>query len=218
MSTEKRAGVEAASGRPRNPHISESAVAAVLEILSEQGYSEVTFEAVARRAGTSRPAIYRRWPNRPALVLSALAAVLAVPEQPDSGCTLCDIEESFQVFLEAYRRIRPEALSALYADCAADPELRQRYVTTIVEPARAAVGGTLQRAKTRGDLRQDADDELLLDLVGALVHYRAMFRPEHISDREAERAVEILLQGAARDYPGLVAHSEALEQEHLHAV
>lgn len=209
---------EKASGRPRNPHISESAIAAALELLDEQGYSEVTFEAVARRAGTSRPAIYRRWSSRPALVLSALTAVLAVPEQPDTGCTLCDIEESFQVFLAAYRRIRPEVLSALYADCAADPDLRQRYVDTIVEPARTAVGGTLQRAKARGDLRQDSDDELLLDLVGALVHYRAMFRPEHISDSEAERAVEMLLQGAARDYPALVAHSEALEQEHLHTV
>lgn len=209
---------EKASGRPRNPHISESAIAAALELLDEQGYSEVTFEAVARRAGTSRPAIYRRWSSRPALVLSALTAVLAVPEQPDTGCTLCDIEESFQVFLAAYRRIRPEVLSALYADCAADPDLRQRYVDTIVEPARTAVGDTLQRAKARGDLRQDSDDELLLDLVGALVHYRAMFRPEHISDSEAERAVEMLLQGAARDYPALVAHSEALEQEHLHTV
>lgn len=209
---------EKASGRPRNPHISESAIAAALELLDEQGYSEVTFEAVARRAGTSRPAIYRRWSSRPALVLSALTAVLAVPEQPDTGCTLCDIEESFQVFVAAYRRIRPEVLSALYADCAADPDLRQRYVDTIVEPARTAVGDTLQRAKARGDLRQDSDDELLLDLVGALVHYRAMFRPEHISDSEAERAVEMLLQGAARDYPALVAHSEALEQEHLHTV
>lgn len=215
--TKGASGPESSSGRPRNPQISESVLAATLEILDDQGYAEVTFEAVARRAATSRPAIYRRWSGRAALVLDAIATRLEVPGQPDTGCTLCDIDESFQVFLAAYRSIRPEVLSALYADCAPDPELRTGYLETIIEPARRAVGHTLERATARGDLREDTDRELLLDLVGSLVHYCAMFKPHHLSDREAEHAIEILLQGAARDYPALVAHSEALEQEHMHS-
>lgn len=204
------------SGRPRNPQINESVLAATLDILDEHGYSGVTFEAVARRAGTSRPAIYRRWSGRPALVLDAIATRLEVPEQPDTGCTLCDIDESFQVFLAAYRSTRPDVLSALYADCAPDPDLRQLYLDTIIQPARQAVGRTLEHATARGDLRTDADHDLLLDLVGSLVHYSAMFKPEHLSDQDAGQAIEILLQGAARDYDGLLAHSEALEQDHHH--
>lgn len=107
-------------------------------------------------------------------------------------------------------------LSALYADCAIDPNLRTVYLETIIESARRAVGRTLEHATARGDLRDDADRELLLDMVGSLVHYQAMFKPHHLTDLQAGRAIELLFRGAAKDYPGLVAHSEALEQEHAH--
>lgn len=202
-------------GRPRSRQIDDALIAGTLDILDEQGYSGVSLEAVARRANTSRPAIYRRWSGRAPLVLDAVAARLDVPAPPDTGCTLCDIDESFNVFLAAYRTIRPEALSALYADCAPNPELRSQYLATIIEPARTAVGKTLDRAVARGDLRETIDRNLLLDLVGSLVHYRAMFSPEHLGDAEAQHALEVLLQGAAVDYPALVEHSETLEQEGL---
>lgn len=204
-----------AGGRPRSQQIDDALVAATLEILDEEGYPGVSLEAVAKRAGTTRPAIYRRWSGRTALVLAAVAARLDIPSPPDTGCTLCDIDESFNIFLGSYRTISPEVLSALYADCAPDPELRAQYLATIIEPARTAVGHTLDRAVDRGDLRETIDRDLLLDFVGSLIHYRAMFSPEHLGDAEAEHAIEMLLQGAAVDYPALVAHSEALEHEAL---
>lgn len=206
-------GAKSAGGRPRSREIDEALITATLEILDEQGYPGVSLEAVARRAGTSRPAIYRRWSGRTPLVLAAIASRLDIPTPPDTGCTLCDIDESFNVFLAAYRTIRPETLSALYADCAPVPELRAQYLSTIIEPARSAVGQTLDRAVARGDLRDTIDRDLLLDVVGSLVHYRAMFSPEHLGDTEAQHALEVLLQGAAVDYPALVEHSEALDQE-----
>src|SRR5690625_4439843 len=204
-------------GRPRSYEIDAALIAATLAILDEEGYGGISLEAVAKRAGTSRPAIYRRWSGRAPLVLAAVAARLDVPTPPDTGCTLCDIGESFNVFLGAYRTIRPEVLSALYAECARDPELRARYLATVIEPARTAVGCTLDRAIARGDLRADVDRDLLLDIVGSLVHYRAMFGPEHLADDEAEQAIEVLLKGAAVDYAALVAHSEALEHRNPNA-
>ncbi len=206
-----------AGGRPRDPHIDDAVIAATLEVLAETGYPGLTLEEVARRAGTSRPAIYRRWAGRPRLALAAIATRLDVPSPPDSGCTLCDLGEGFNVFLAAYRTIRPDVLSSLYAECAPDPELQQRYLETVIEPSRRAVGQTLDRAVARGDLRPDLDREQLLDVFGSLVHYRALFGRRHMSDAEAERMVETLLQGLAVDYPALLARSEALEQEHQNA-
>lgn len=202
-------------GRPRSREIDDALIAATLGILDEDGYPGISLESVARLAGTSRPAIYRRWSGRAPLVLAAIASRLDVPTPPDTGCTLCDIDESFNVFLAAYRTIHPETLSALYADCAPVPELRDQYLTTIIEPARSAVGQTLDRAVARGALRDTIDRDLLLDVVASLVHYRAVFSPEHLGDAEAGHAIEVLLQGAAVDYQALLAHSETLEQEGL---
>ena len=215
MSDAHRSTAGGPGGRPRDPQIDNAVLAATLDVLDEAGYSRLTLEDVARRAGTSRPAIYRRWPGRAPLVLAAIATRLDVPSPPDTGCTLCDVDESFNVFLAAYRTIRPDVLSSLYTDCAADPELRARYLDTVIEPSRRAVSHTLDRAIDRGDLRADIDREQVLDIVGSLVHYRALFGSRHMTDVEAARAIETLLKGVAVDYDALVAHSKALEQKHV---
>ncbi|MEV0390297.1 TetR/AcrR family transcriptional regulator [Nonomuraea sp. NPDC050643] len=201
-------------GRPRDPQIGQAVLGATLDVLDETGYARLAIEEVARRSGTTKPAIYRRWPDRRRLALAALAARLGTLRAPDTGCTLCDLNEGIGVFVAAFRRIRPDVLGPLLADCAAEPELRETFMATLFEPPRAAVGEMIDRAVSRGDLRADLDRALVLDLLGSLVHYRALFGHAPVAeagpDAEVEKAVETLLRGVATDYPALVEHSRRL--------
>ena len=140
-------------GRPRDPQIDAAVLDATLAVLDESGYGGLTLEEVARRAGTTKPAIYRRWPNRQRLVLAALGQRLGEARAPDTGCTLCDLDECLKLFVAAFRRMPPDVLGPLFADCAGDPELRAAFMTTLFDPPRAAVKETLDRAHARGDLR-----------------------------------------------------------------
>jgi AcrR family transcriptional regulator len=206
------------TGRPRDPQIDTTVLEATLAVLDESGYGQLTIEEVARRAGATKPAIYRRWPTRQHLALAALAVRLGDSPVPDTGCTLCDLGEGIGVFLAAFREIRPGVLGALFADCARVPELRDAFLATLFDPPRKAVGQMLERAVARGDLRADVDRGLVLDMLSSVVHYRALFGHAPITDVEVERAVEVLLSGIAVDYPRLVAHSRALaEAPHAHA-
>jgi AcrR family transcriptional regulator len=209
------------AGRPRNPEIDAAVLRATLAVLDELGYVRLTLEDVARRAGTTKPAIYRRWPSRQRLVLAALGRRLGGAKAPDTGCTLCDLDECLKVFVAAFRRMPPDVLGPLLADCAGDRELRAAFMTTLFEPPRAAVREALERAYARGDLRDEVDLELILDLIGSLVHYRALFGHAPTSDVEIERAVEALLRGIAIDYPSLLEHSRRVSGDpklhHLHA-
>jgi AcrR family transcriptional regulator len=217
----KRAPDAARVGRPRDRHIDAAVLDATLVVLDRSGYGRLTLEEVARRAGTTKPAIYRRWSTRQQLVLAALGRRLGVARAPDTGCTLCDLDECLKVFVGAFRRMPPGVLGPLFADCAGDDGLRTLFMTTLFDPPRAAVRETLERAHARGDLRDDVDLELILDLTGSLVHYRALFGHAPTSDVELERAVEALLQGIATDYPSLLAHSRLKTGDpklhHLHA-
>jgi AcrR family transcriptional regulator len=208
-------------GRPRDREIDAAVLDATLAVLDQSGYGRLTLEEVARRAGTTKPAIYRRWPNRQRLVLAALRERLGGTRAPDTGCTLCDLDECLKVFVAAFRRMPPGVIGPLFADCAGDRELRAAFMSTLFEPPRAAVRETLERAYARGDLRDDADLDLILDLIGSLVHYRALFGHARTSNVEIERAVEALLQGIAADYPALLAHSRRLsgapKLHHLHS-
>jgi AcrR family transcriptional regulator len=194
---------------------------ATLTVLEVAGYRRLTLEEVARHAGTTKPAIYRRWRDRRRLVLAALGRRLGRVRAPETGCTLCDLGECLKLFVGAFRRLPPDVIGPLLADCAGDDELRGAFMTTLFDPPRAAVGDTLERAHARGDLRADADTGLLLDLVASLIHYRVLFGHAATTDAEIERAVHSLLQGVAADYEALVEHSRGLsgdpELHHLHA-
>jgi AcrR family transcriptional regulator len=218
----ERLSQAARAGRPRDRLIDAAVLDATRAVLDEDGYGRLTLEAVARRAGTSKPAIYRRWPNRQRLVLAALGERLGELRAPDTGCTLCDLDECLKVFVATFRRMAPDAIDPLFADCAGDRELRAAFMTTLFDPPRAAVKETLDRAHARGDLRDDVDRDLVLDLIGSFVHYRALFGHARTTNAEIERAVEVLLQGIATDYPRLLEHSRRVsggdpKLHHLHA-
>jgi len=200
-------------GRPRNPEIDRAVLDSTLEVLSRAGYGRLSLEEVAREAGTTKPAIYRRWPGRQRLVLAALAERLGSVQGPDTGCTLCDLDDCLKLFVGAFRRLPPDVLGPLFASCADDPELRDAFMATLFEPPREAVRQTLNRAQRKGRLRDDIDLELVLDLIGSFVHYRAFFGHAPTSDLEIEAAVEVLLQGIAVDYPRLLKHSLHQQKE-----
>jgi AcrR family transcriptional regulator len=208
-------------GRPRDAQIDVAVLRATLAALDESGYGRLTFEDVARRAGTTKPAIRRRWPSRQQLVLAALSERLGEARAPDTGCTLCDLDECLKVFVAAFRRMPPGVIGPLLADCAGDRGLRAAFMAVLFDPPRAAVRETLERAHAHGDLRDDVDLALILDLIASFIHYRALFGHASTSNVEIERAVEALLQGIAVDYPKLLEHSRRMSGDpklhHLHA-
>jgi AcrR family transcriptional regulator len=58
--------------RRRGAELEEALLEAAWRELVEVGYGRFTIEGVATRAGTSRPVIYRRWPDRAELVIAAV--------------------------------------------------------------------------------------------------------------------------------------------------
>ncbi|BCJ68586.1 TetR/AcrR family transcriptional regulator [Polymorphospora rubra] len=204
-----RAGTGARAGRPRDAHLDAAILDSTMAVLGKVGYKHLTIGEVATRAGTTKPALYRRWASQQELVLAALARQLGGIEAPDTDCTLCDLHESISVFVDAFHRLPPNVLAPLLADCAGHDDLRTAFMTTLFEPPRAAVRQTLRGAIARGDLRPDLNLDLAVDLLASLVYYRALFGHAPLTGADIGDAVETLLRGIAVDYDTLLAHSLA---------
>ena len=73
--------------RRRGAELEDAILDAAWEVLIGQGYPGFTYEAIAARAGTSRPVLYRRWPQRDDLLLATLTKFWwSQPiELPDTG-------------------------------------------------------------------------------------------------------------------------------------
>ena len=63
-----------APGRPRSAQADQAIIDAIVDLLVDRGYREVTIEAVAARAGVAKTTIYRRWPSKAEMVVEAISA------------------------------------------------------------------------------------------------------------------------------------------------
>ncbi|MFN7149303.1 MAG: TetR-like C-terminal domain-containing protein [Microthrixaceae bacterium] len=147
----------AGSGRPRDAAIDDAVLDATLHQLARDGFTALSLASVAAAAGTSRPAIYRRWPDKESLVVDAIAR-LAQVDPPEFGG---DPFEDLVTELEHFRHCITEAaalpLAGLMLGDGVQGTLRDRYHDLIVVPRRTRIRSCLQRAIDDGTLDPDAD-------------------------------------------------------------
>lgn len=159
--------MSATSARRRRGEALEQAILnAVLEELAEVGYARLTIDGVARRAQTSTPVLYRRWPGRPELVLAAVGCQPTLPEQlPDTGDLRTDLLTHLRQVARRFQGVLGEAVRGLLIDTTHDPELSGLLQAEVGRLAsQAQIATILQRAVGRGEI----DPDLLRPRVVAL--------------------------------------------------
>lgn len=86
-------GVTMVATRRRGAELVRDLHEAVLAEVERCGYAGTTYDRVARRAGTSKPVLYRRWPTKAQMVLDALAATTPIGAvSPDTGSLAGDLK------------------------------------------------------------------------------------------------------------------------------
>lgn len=193
--------------RQRDERIDQAVLAAVIALLQEVGYPSLTMEAIAQRAGTTKPTIRRRWKSQKQLVVAALAAERTGVVEMDTGCTYCDIVGH----LEALRVGMADSalgtvLPSLTADLADDPELRKEFLAVVWEPRREACVASLQKGAARGDIRPGIDIDLLMDLFAAPIVFRVLFGHRELDAEFVRDVVSRVLSGVGRRLDNLCGH------------
>ena len=162
-------------GRPRSEQAHQAIVEATLTLLDEGGYTALTIEAVAERAGVGKTTIYRRWPSKLELVVEAISELRPPGPPEDTGSLAGDFAafargQVSRVARTALPRIAPRLIS----EAVSDPELHAAVMSDVIEPVRDALRTVLRRGVERGELRPDLDLELATDLVHGTVIYRIL--------------------------------------------
>jgi AcrR family transcriptional regulator len=140
--------------RRRGVALEDAIIDAVWAVLRDVGYGGLTIEAVAAKAATSKPVIYRRWSSRAELVLAAWSREVPMSaETIDTGGLRSDL---LALFIRIARRadsIVSEMITGVLADAFRDPEvvalLQERLKNA---PLPAAVEAIVGRAVARGEL------------------------------------------------------------------
>ncbi|WP_174396707.1 TetR/AcrR family transcriptional regulator [Mycolicibacterium sphagni] len=152
--------------------------------LTETGYDDLTIDAVATRAGTSRAVLYRRWPNKQDLVLATLLHHVksdAVP-MPNTGSLRGDVV----ALLKAANELRLRTailvftrLGGFYRD--ADTNLAE--LAAVVQGDRATmIDDIIEQAVARGEVQPGQISERVARVPIELFRYELMVRLQPVPD------------------------------------
>jgi AcrR family transcriptional regulator len=185
-------------GRKRDPAINAAILTATRELLVEVGYANLSMEAVASRASVTKPTLYLRYPSRAVLVFDAIFGKTKARPIPDTGSIRSDLGEAYRWAVDEFTA--PEARAAipgLLAEIAANAELAQLIRVAVIGPEYGRVREQLEVAQARGEIRAEADLDLVIDAFIGTALARITLLDHPVDYAYGIRLVNLLLDGVA---------------------
>jgi AcrR family transcriptional regulator len=166
--------------------------------MHEVGLRAMTTEGIAGRSGASKATIYKWWPNKYAVAVEAfLSELLIESADPDTGSAA----EDFRIVLRGLSHFYASASGRVFAqligeaqfDSVVAAELRDRLIHSRRDVSRAI----WDRGVARGELRDDVDREVAIDIVFGPALYRLMTGYATLDEAAADAVVDAAMRGLA---------------------
>lgn len=188
-----------------NPELGDVIIAAAAELLVDLSYETVSIDAVAARAGVGKASIYRRWPNKAALVLDTIRS-RQFPLGPvqDTGSLRGDL---LALFLALQARLGSDALSHLTGVLVAlrtDEELASAVREQLMSGWELGVREIVGRAVERREIaaQQESFLELFARVGPSMVFVRFLMGDGPITPAFVEQLVDDVMLPILHVPPG----------------
>jgi AcrR family transcriptional regulator len=182
-------------GRPRDPRRREAILQAAITLVAEVGYDRMTVEALAARAGVSKPTIYRRWPGgKKEIIVDAIRSKHDDPALlPDAGSLRGDLLDLLGTMIEHIDEDAHVA-AGLISQLRDSEELAALMRDEVVTLERRRYDVLIARAVARGELSADARiTPLISDVAGSVIFTRAVVTGEPLDQAFLEELVDHVL-------------------------
>lgn len=192
-----RGGGQGSTGRPRSEEAHQAILDATIELLVEVGFSALTVEGVAQRAGVGKATIYRRWPSKLPLVVEAFSSLPGFDDL-DTGSLRNDLIGTLGSYIASFNA---SPLATVYPSLAGEqkhnPEL-SKLLEPVARGRREPFVRIFERARERGELSADTDIGLAADLVVGPIAVAVFLRAGTLSPEIVEPIVDLALSGILR--------------------
>lgn len=182
--------------RRRGAELHDAVFTAALEEIAENGLRGASMDRIAKRAGTGKSTLYRRWSNVRDL---ALDVAITTMEQnlpgPDvtTGSLRDDLLHSMTRLSEELDGRLGIVLRELISEGAHDPALVAEFQTRFGLPKQAELITMIQQGMGRGDIPPHPIDPYFLQIPSALVMHAMVMTGSCPSQQEAEHIVDAIL-------------------------
>jgi AcrR family transcriptional regulator len=183
-------------GRPRDPRIDSAVLRSTVDLLGETGYAELSVDAIARRAHTSKPAIYRRWPSKAHLVHEAVFPIGSGTELPDTGSLAGDVREMVRRTVTVLTTPAARAaLPGLVGEMAADLTLHAALLERFSDILARGLSERLTDAAARGETRPEVTAADLVEEIAGTTLLALLTRGDALDNAWLQRTAARITRG-----------------------
>jgi AcrR family transcriptional regulator len=183
-------------GRPRDKRIDSAVMRSTVELLAETGYADLSVDAIARRAGTSKPAIYRRWPSKAHLVHEAVFPIGDATVLPDTGSLAGDVREMVSRTADVLTTPAARAaLPGLVGEMAADLTLHSVLLERFGDILSRGLTDRLAGAVEHGEVRPDVTAAEIVEVVAGTTFLALLTRGDALDDSWIDRTAALITRG-----------------------
>ena len=183
----------------RNDAVRRAILAAAIDLVGEVGYPKLTIERIAKSAGVGKQTIYRWWPSKGALFFDAFLTLAGDGEAaalPDTGDLAADLKLVLTATVEELNNPRfDQAMRALHTEIVLDQAIAADYATRLDKPMREIKKARLRTAQQAGQLAEDVDLEVAVDLIWGPILNRWLHRTAPLTGEYARQVVDAALRG-----------------------
>ncbi|GAB3461323.1 TetR/AcrR family transcriptional regulator [Actinophytocola sediminis] len=185
---------ERVPGRPRSREADAAILDAALDLLIERGAEATSIEQVARRAGVTRATVYRRFPDKTQLLIATVEAAYGDPPPTPE---IRDVEHLLAGWAAVLANPRQRRLlRRLYGAVEDYPELARAYQRLFGRQRDQARRDVFEQARDRGQLPEDTDVDVLLDLLTGATWQHLAVHPDTRTVDDTERFLRAVLHQA----------------------
>lgn len=185
-------------GRPRSEAASSHAAImdAVYALLQERSVRELSMEQIAKRAGVSKPTLYKWWPSKGALILAMFHERMSGrPEAPKATSAEDSIRRAVRHLAGEFNGLFGKVMAELIAEGQADPASLQELYDSYIKLRRADTIAVIAKGKQSGEFSDETDPELLVDAIFGPLYYRLLLRLTPLTRQYGEDLVDQVMQG-----------------------
>lgn len=182
-------------GRPRDPRTRAAILVAARDLLERGGLTAVTIEAIAQKAGVSRPTIYRYWPNAPAVAMAAfLERTGATDAARSPRSALAALRAQLHALADAFAAPAGRSVAAMVAAAQSETELAKAFRNEFIARNRDATRILLERCIADRSIDEPEDMDVTLDLIFGPLFYRLLMGHAPITRTFVDRLVEQVIR------------------------
>ncbi|MEL7977528.1 TetR/AcrR family transcriptional regulator [Isoptericola sp. F-RaC21] len=181
----------------RSARVREDVFAATLAELVEVGYTALTIERVAARAGVHKTTVYRRWEDKDSLLVAAVSELAAQPVPAvDTGGLRSDLFAYASAIVSLLAGpVGRVARTALTSDAMRVPGIAA-FKDELFATRRPLSAEIVRRAVERGELDPGTDPHQVIDFLVAPVYFRLMLSEELLDDELARQVTDATVAAA----------------------